>query len=1303
MENLGSEKRTVAPAWMDVVNRHRREARRDPIGAKPPEEMGLLATLGDIIDRPDNALRGAFIGRWDALRGLVPFGETLGVFGDENRVSGTDVNKYFFGIEHDENDGLLSGSGMAGLGTEMALSVYNVLPGLGALTKSGKAAKLVGGGLKAADRGMDALRAGKLAWNTLPEAALAGARQVGPAVALDSPLAKAGKYLTEKGAPLELLDDWKAAAEAGQRNLVTLGGEFAPVPFAKPLAELPEVALLRAPGAVGGLQKLGQGVKALPGIKQAAKLFELGEPGLKGGGDSKALAEELEEARKIESAGVELAGEQADLVDAAIGGMGPWGDDVAEAGAARLPGLSAAKRAGGATGGLPVELIGRGAENVGGVRVGGEIVDPNTGEIIEAAGELTPELKKIEAQLEEKMRKRDWLDEKYGRMELDPASKEFQVYQHARQKLNREIIHLDAWLEAGRKPDIGAHAKAREIEAHRAVDLAAETGRDVGAVEQYLERAGYGTKEAAEAAVKMVGKEVDREKVRQIANYIERGDDATEEVKELGDAIVKELEKIYDAEQAFVVPTARLQDPRVSYLTRVGTRYGTKWFSNLDMQQRAEIFKALEEARLEKGMAVDPTRWNRPLREGPPEAIRREIPPQLRGAAKQARDDLAPETEAWLRNQGLMAEFNAFDAVLANTHGSQIQRLRAFEGLSITELNEVFARAGGARAEVFNEHPAAALFARKARHARAKAADQFFRSTAARLGKEIDGASRRQPLTKVTEETVRGMEPATMKEMPAARRRGNLEPVPIEDAQGFEEIVDIKTGEVKGYGISAFNDQLEALGVQPVMFETMDAAKAVERTARKLATPEEVTPLLDWIDKTARQVAQAGAESIMGQPEVKAAVGALKDWRDSTGPLGLQAVLGHWDRGTSAMKSYVTRPFAAFHVRNRISNRIQSWLEDVPVIGEHYKAANRVVAGADAKLTLGDGTVLGRDEIVKELRQQGLWEGGFWEKEVGGGKRGARLEGRGGLNLDVMDPENVMISAPEKVSSGIAVMPGQFVSGVGKKSLGKIDSSMVENIDRFGHYLYKRRQGYSPADAALSVKRSLFDYSELSSFEKEVLNRVFFFYQYQRKVMPLVLSSLWEAPNKVKKIMQVGGGAGGKREGMPAKTPQWMREGLPVPIGTDAAGNALVIYGFGTPVEGALEPVTGFWESGARGAEVLASRLNPALRIPAELATGRSFFLGRGIEHADKAPNWVGRLPESVQGSLGVKAKRNRKGQVKRWEADPYALYMLGASPWGRYSSTASKGLDPRKDLDKRLLNILSGMKIVSVDPETGR
>jgi hypothetical protein len=798
-----------------------------------------------------------------------------------------------------------------------------------------------------------------------------------------------------------------------------------------------------------------------------------------------------------------------------------------------------------------------------------------------------------------------------------------QSMMEAQRAASRELAYYTEWARAGRRPPLGPHPTAAAVDrATAAARQGSAIRQDVG-LSNYLTRAGVGTAKAAEQAAKVLPKDAAPGVKRAVTEALELGEKAgkaPDDVRQVAESIQGEYKRMLDAEQEWAVPTPALRDPRLGYTTRVVTKEGRTFFRRQQGEARAKLFMQLEQARRAKGLEpaaaatadyVSQTMERAARSPKGADVKNLPIPEAKRGWAEKQLRSLPPEVQSFIKTNGLEREYLAFEQVASTMHESQIARMPAYEGLSIPELNEVFRKAG-ARGEVFNENPAAQLFTRKARHEKAKAANQMFENLGRKVGQELP-----QEVTDWAEAT----------------------------GDGLEKFTTPGTGgEPLGYGIKEVNDLRRQRGMRPIVFDDRNTAAAVQKAMSKLLDTEETAPLLEW-----------------------------------------------WDAATRTMKSWVTKAFPAYHVRNRMSNRMQSWLEDVPVAGEHYKAANRVLAGADTTFTTGAGEVLTRDEILEEAQNEGVLRGGFFESEFK-----AELFKKPSWN--VLDSENRFVKAGEKVGAALTAAPGQLLSGAGPGRLGQMNANMVESIDRLGHYLFKRAQGLAPDQAAASVKKALFDYGDLNDFEQNVMGRTMFFYAYTRNVVPFMLDRAVARPGKVAALARVGGGAGG-REGLPENMPVWAREGLPIPLGKDAQGNPMIAYGLGTPIEAAVEPFAGYMDGFQRGAEKTLSQLNPFARMPLEMATGRRFFLGQGIEEARKAPAWVGLLPVEIQKGMGVRQVPMKSGGV-RLEMDPYDLYALENSPFGRLSNTIGKAVDTRKPGVARALNITTGAKVVSVDEE---
>ena len=72
-----------------------------------------------------------------------------------------------------------------------------------------------------------------------------------------------------------------------------------------------------------------------------------------------------------------------------------------------------------------------------------------------------------------------------------------------------------------------------------------------------------------------------------------------------------------------------------------------------------------------------------------------------------------------------------------------------------------------------------------------------------------------------------------------------------------------------------------------------------------------------------------------------------------------------------------------------------------------------------------------------------------------------------------------------------------------------------DNIHRIAHYRSKIKEGMTPFEAAMSVKKYFFDYDELTQFERSWLRRFALpFYTWTRKNVPLQLEAIVTQPGK---------------------------------------------------------------------------------------------------------------------------------------------------------------------------------------------
>ena len=105
----------------------------------------------------------------------------------------------------------------------------------------------------------------------------------------------------------------------------------------------------------------------------------------------------------------------------------------------------------------------------------------------------------------------------------------------------------------------------------------------------------------------------------------------------------------------------------------------------------------------------------------------------------------------------------------------------------------------------------------------------------------------------------------------------------------------------------------------------------------------------------------------------------------------------------------------------------------------------------------------------------------------------------------------------------------------------------IEGNARIAHYLSKIDEGYDTAGAVMSVKKYLFDYSDLTAIERGLFKRVLPFYTFMRKNTPLQFEHAFTTPRKltaIPRLQQALANTGQDEEYMNGNkpVPSWIEE-----------------------------------------------------------------------------------------------------------------------------------------------------------------
>ena len=386
------------------------------------------------------------------------------------------------------------------------------------------------------------------------------------------------------------------------------------------------------------------------------------------------------------------------------------------------------------------------------------------------------------------------------------------------------------------------------------------------------------------------------------------------------------------------------------------------------------------------------------------------------------------------------------------------------------------------------------------------------------------------------------------------------------------------------------------------------------------------------------------------------------------------------DNVMNVWKTSVTSWWPGFHSRNAMSNVWLSWLGGLQNPKRFVQSArlqwydymtSKGKDVVDFTVIMG-GKKYKASELIKLGKESGVLSRGWFGAEMGRS-----------IEKEIMLRTGVRPRLTGK-QRGLELARDIFVEK--PRAVG----TAVENNARFALFLDQIDKGFDITSAARHTKKFLFDYGELTKFEKNVMKRVFPFYTWVRKNIPLEVEQLFKQPGKFAAI----GKTKAEIESLSERPdeeymPEWMREkelfvrlpyespDKPLYINFDFAFQDLARLNFvGKPLDTLRE-----WYA----------YLRPDLKALTEIATNYNVFFGRNIVDPD--------LPDEVKFRELIKEEllNNMRitGYWRRFEKEDVPIlnkiidFSLGIRPYP-YDETLSKYYYyQRKEREQRALRKL--------------
>ena len=315
-------------------------------------------------------------------------------------------------------------------------------------------------------------------------------------------------------------------------------------------------------------------------------------------------------------------------------------------------------------------------------------------------------------------------------------------------------------------------------------------------------------------------------------------------------------------------------------------------------------------------------------------------------------------------------------------------------------------------------------------------------------------------------------------------------------------------------------------------------------------------------------------------------------------PKEVNKFLDKWDQVTGWWKSWTLSIFPSYHFRNSVGNMWNNFVVGVDnmayrdaykfqdaMFGSRY-IDNSGVGGAQAfpnpaggldktygKYVTKDGTEYSYIELRDLMDEHGVIGRGFMSMDI-----------ETTLRSEMGDAKWLTLSRENKAIE-----------------IGKRTGEALENNARIANFLDGLNKGMTPAEAAARVKKTLFDYSDLTEAEQAVFKRLMPFYTWTRKNIPFQVEGMIKHPGKYKAVdtlRQEIEAAVDKEDKNERYLASWMVENYPTKVKVDEKTGEARYF-----IMGGWLPAADVWKLAAAPKRVVVDNLHPALKILYEMTS----------------------------------------------------------------------------------------------------
>lgn len=489
-------------------------------------------------------------------------------------------------------------------------------------------------------------------------------------------------------------------------------------------------------------------------------------------------------------------------------------------------------------------------------------------------------------------------------------------------------------------------------------------------------------------------------------------------------------------------------------------------------------------------------------------------------------------------------------------------------------------------------------------------------------------------------------------------------------------------------------------------------------SARAVASKEFLTEVAQKFGVVAEKAptgyVEAGAKELAGlkfHPAIAEQID--KFGKAFTGDEATNQLLRAFDKAQNLWKASVTSIFPAFHGRNAISNVFLNFLDigaSAISPAKHFLSTtllndNRIATNLEKEILKGGDvgkvaknsldTLLNKTVLTDDFGKK--WTFGEIRKEIKDRRVAFGDEFTGFLDIreGIQERLGTAVTGGSKVKQVLSKVNPFSQQNIAFKT-GREVGNAIEQQARVLNFMTNLERTGDVVTAAERTKQFLFDYTNLSDFEKNVMRRLIPFYTFTRKNLELQVTQALKQPGKLATQAKIFSGvsemlSGGQLSDEERKNlPAFLQEGLG--IVTERDGDKItIVSSLGLPIEQVF--------SNLKPNAILGS-ISPIVAVPLQVAIGKHFFFDKDLKDVNNAIAFKN-APQFIKDYIGFTVRKNKDGSDRYIALNPTRLFILNNIPPSSRVVSVIGQLEAQNVSGKlKILRQLTGLKPYGEDLE---